>query len=113
MQLQKRLASACKDHGITYIRGDECEDPDIIRLIWEEIAQASHVLIDLTGLSTNVALELGIAHALGRPYLMVGQRTNIPERSVVQTVFPMISKLRFDLYDHPGELPEILQKFFN
>jgi hypothetical protein len=78
--------------NVHYVRGDRVRDPNVIRSIWEEINRASHVLADLTGFNTNVALELGIAHTLGRPTLMVGQETT------VRGLFPMIARLRFDSY---------------
>jgi len=76
-----------------YIRGDMVSDPDVISSIWKEIAQATHVLVDLTGFNANVALELGIAHTLGREVLMVSQG------QVDDHVFPSIGKLRVQTYD--------------
>ncbi len=59
--------------SVEYIRGDHVLDADIIRSIWDNLCQATHVLVDLTGLNANVALELGIAHTLGRNVLLVSQ----------------------------------------
>jgi hypothetical protein len=60
----------CDAAGVKYIRGDEVDEANVIRSIWEEIARATHVLVDLTGSNANVALELGIAHTLGKNILM-------------------------------------------
>jgi len=79
--------------GVIYVRGDEVKEPNVIRSIWEEIARATHVLVDLTGFNANVALELGIAHTLGRKVLMVGQE------KTVDLLFPSIQKLRVQSYD--------------
>ena len=65
--------AACKAASVNYVRGDEVAEPNVIRSIWEEIARATHVVVDLTGFSANVALELGIAHTLGKNVLMMGQ----------------------------------------
>jgi hypothetical protein len=35
------------------------------------------VTVDLTGLNPNVCLELGMAHALGRPTLSIGERGSL------------------------------------
>jgi len=95
----------CEAQDVAYVRGDEIADPNIIRSIWEEIARATHVLVDLTGFSANVALELGITHTLGRPYLMVGQDVTMDK------LFPLVAKLRFQKYDEPGELEGLLRNF--
>jgi len=79
--------------GVKYVRGDEVAEPNIIRSIWEEIAKASYVLADLTGFNANVALELGIAHTLGKKVLMMGQGD--PKAHI----FHSISKLRVMSYD--------------
>jgi nucleoside 2-deoxyribosyltransferase len=94
------VEKVCRAMKVQYVRGDRVRDPNVIRSIWEEINQASHVLVDLTGFNANVALELGIAHTLGHPTLMVGQGTT------VKRLFPMIAKLRFDSYQS-AESPEL------
>lgn len=83
----------CEGNGAMYIRGDEVKEPNVIRSIWEEIARATHVLVDLTGLNANVTLELGIAHTLGRKVLLVGQE------KTVDLLFPSIQKLRVQPYN--------------
>lgn len=73
------LAEAvCNANGWTYTRGDEAEEQRVIRGIWTEISRSSAVLIDITGHNPNVAIELGLTHALGRPYRIVAQGN--PER---------------------------------
>jgi hypothetical protein len=63
----------CNGRGWVYSRGDEADAQRIIPGIWNEIARASAVLVDITGHNPNVALELGLVHALGRPYRVVAQ----------------------------------------
>jgi hypothetical protein len=86
------VEKTCKAAGCTYVRGDRVPDRDVIQSIWDEISQASHVLVDLTGFNENVAFELGIADTLGRPVLIVGQK------KTVDRLFPMIEKLRITTY---------------
>ena len=95
----------CKAMDIDYVRGDEVEDPNVIRSIWEQIAQATHIVADLTGFNANVALELGIAHTLGRTTLLVGQG------DTVEQLFPMIAKLRVHSYQVPDDLGALLRDF--
>ena len=83
----------CQASSVKYVRGDEVDEPNVIRSIWEEIARASYVLVDLTGFNANVALELGIAHTLGKRILMVGQG------EPASHVFKSISKFRVQSYD--------------
>jgi hypothetical protein len=87
------VRNTCENTGVAYIRGDEVDNPDVIRSIWEEIARASHVLVDLTGFNANVALELGIADTLGKNTRMVGQG------NTVDHLFPSIEKRRYYQYD--------------
>jgi nucleoside 2-deoxyribosyltransferase len=83
----------CEAASVKYVRGDEVDEPNVIRSIWEEIARATHVLVDLTGFNANVALELGIAHTLGKRILRVGQA------DPASHVFKSISKFRVQSYD--------------
>ncbi len=103
----ERAEALCIRAGVEYVRGDRVEDPNVIRSIWEEIGRATHVLVDLTDFNENVSLELGIAHALGRPTLVVGQGDS------VERLFPMIAKLRFHTYEDPAghELDALLSGF--
>jgi hypothetical protein len=102
-----QVERVCEQAGVEYVRGDRVKDASVIRTIWEQICSASHVLVDLTGFNTNVALELGIAHTLGRPTLMVGQG------DTVDKLFPAISKLSFDAYGNAAgpQLEAALKRF--
>jgi len=97
----------CEAMGVEYVRGDEMKDPNVIRSIWEEIARSTDVVIDLTGFSANVALELGITHTLGRNYLIVGQG------DTVDRLFDTIARLRFQQYQHPAELEAVVRNFLD
>ena len=86
-----RVEKACRERNVQYVRGDRVADANVIRSIWQEINRASHVLADLTGFNANVALELGIAHALGRPTFTIAQGADFKP-------FAAIAKLRFRPY---------------
>jgi hypothetical protein len=83
--------------SIVYVRGDQVLAPDILRSIWDEICCATHIVVDLTGLNANVALELGIAHTLGRNVMLISQDRQ-PEQS-----FRAIAKQRIHHYDVGGD----------
>jgi hypothetical protein len=82
----------CAQSGVAYSRGDEADEQRILRGIWQEIGRANWVLVDLTGLNPNVALELGIAHALGKPCLNVYHASHDPDGHRPSKLFPSIEK---------------------
>ncbi len=92
---------ACEAAGVDYVRGDAVKNPRIIRSIWDELCRASRVVVDLTGFNANVALELGIAHCLGRDTLIVGQE------DTVDRLFPALAKLRVQPYSLRGSGPNL------
>lgn len=67
------VAAAARKAGVEPVRGDVAEGQQIVESIWDEICRATHVTVDLTGLNLNVCLELGLAHTLGRPTLIIGR----------------------------------------
>jgi hypothetical protein len=99
------VRQGCEAQGVCYRRGDQVDDPNVIRSIWEEIAGATHIVVDLTDFNANVALELGIAHTLGRPVLPVGQG------DTADRLFPMIAKRRVRTYDKLTELAAFVHDF--
>jgi hypothetical protein len=106
-QCRETARMICTNHGWVYSRGDESSEQRIIRGIWTEITQASAVLVDITGHNANVALELGLVHAHGRPYRVVSQGD--PE----QAKFPSLEKVRIHRYENApefGRLGETLEE---
>lgn len=91
------VEAACTVHGADYVRGDRVPEPNVIHSIWEEINRATHLMVDLTDFNANVALELGIAHTIGRSASIIGQG------DCVDRLFPMISRLRVERYDGPDD----------
>ncbi|HEY6135827.1 MAG TPA: hypothetical protein VIW70_17775 [Rubrivivax sp.] len=96
-----RAASAAA--GMAYRRGDEAEEGRIVHAIWDDLCRASVVLVELNGGNLNVMIELGMAHALGRPVLAVQRAGGHDLRP------PHIEKLRVHRYDDEAALAAILR----
>ena len=100
------LADTCRRQGWRYVRGNDSADQRIVRGIWRELCHASAVVVDITGHNVNVALELGLVHALGRPYRIVAHGDPEPHR------FPSISKVQTHGYEATGRsLKEVAGDF--
>ena len=68
------LARACEAAGVRPVRGDDLFTPtDILEDIWQSINAADFVIADITGRNPNVLYELGIAHTLAKPVLILSQ----------------------------------------
>lgn len=118
-QTRDITAAACQKFGVQYIRGDEVLTPNVIYSIWNEICRATHVVVDLTHLTANAALELGMAHALGRNTLLILQKNEFDTNffPAIEKYFPSIRKLRLHPYslnnmDVDSYLPQLLARFF-
>ena len=68
------IKDCCKDAGIHPIRGDDLYTPsDILDDIWQGINRADFIIADITSRNPNVLYELGIAHTLAKPVLILSQ----------------------------------------
>lgn len=103
------VRQTCVRVGIEYTIGYERLNPDILRAIWRDIATASLVVADLTCLNPNTVLELGIAHALGRPTLVLSRTPDLPK-------YLPVAKVRMHSYDTSAagkqNLAGLLDRFF-
>ncbi|UCF20191.1 MAG: DUF1232 domain-containing protein [Gemmatimonadota bacterium] len=109
-QVMENTAAVCNELGVAYVRGDQVKDPRVIRSIWDEVCRASHVVADISDFNANVALELGLAHTLGRPSLIMGAG------DTVDRLFPALSKLRVERYNREDEgksLRALVAKFLS
>lgn len=97
------VREVCGSLGLAYRRGDEAEEGRIIHAIWDDICRAQVVVVDLTGANLNVLIELGIAHATGRPVIAVEQRELPGARP------KNIEKFRVLAYDSPDTLAAVLR----
>jgi hypothetical protein len=96
------LESRC---GLRCERADDIYDiRGVMQLVWEGINRARLVVADLTGKNANVFYELGIAHTLGKPVVILTQSMEfVPSdlrhwKCIVYEYKPRtISKLETDL----------------
>jgi hypothetical protein len=82
MPFRQDLRAVYDDHirvaveraGLTCARADDLFGTEsIIREIWSLISQAAVVIADCTGRNPNVFYEIGIAHTVGIPVILVTQ----------------------------------------
>lgn len=72
--VHQTLSASCKALGVLPMRGDDVFTPtDILVDIWHSINSADFVIADITGRNPNVLYELGIAHTLAKPVLIISQ----------------------------------------
>lgn len=68
------LSSVASQLGLTVARGDESHAPDYIANdIWDAINATRVVVADCTGKNANVFYEIGIAHTVGKPVILLAQ----------------------------------------
>lgn len=71
-QYERIIKPAVEAADLDCIRADEIfSKPQITADIWAYLRSARIVIAELTGKNTNVFYELGIAHALGKPVIIV------------------------------------------
>jgi hypothetical protein len=70
--VHRTLSGACKSMSVQPLRGDDVFTPtDILVDIWHSLNGADFVIADITGRNPNVLYELGIAHTLAKPVLII------------------------------------------
>jgi hypothetical protein len=73
-EVHRILARACEAAAVRPVRGDDLFTPtDILEDIWQSINAADFVIADITGRNPNVLYELGIAHTLAKPVLILSR----------------------------------------
>jgi hypothetical protein len=71
-QYEKVIRPAVEETGLVCIRGDEIfSKPQIMSDIWKELRSARVVIAELTGKNPNVLYEVGLAHAIGKPIVII------------------------------------------
>lgn len=100
-RVKQLVSESCTQQPIAmgYLRGDDATDANIIRSIWQEICRASHVVVDVSALNLNALIELGMAHVLGRPALVI---TQDPSGSPTIPSLAKARRLRYS-FDTEGE----------
>lgn len=65
---------AIEASNLTPVRADDLFRPStIVNDIWDHVKRSKLLLADLTGKNPNVFYELGLAHALAKPVIMVAE----------------------------------------
>jgi hypothetical protein len=96
------IVEVCRNLGLTAVRGDEEYQPrDILTHVLRLLVRARLVIANLDGRNPNVYYELGIAHALNKPTILVGS-------SVSELPFDMRSR-KVVLAEDPKNLRVQLQ----
>ena len=68
----KIIKPAVDDNELYSVRGDSLfRSTHIMDDIWNSINESSVVIAELTGKNANVFYELGLAHALGKPAILI------------------------------------------
>lgn len=71
------LVPVVRSLGMTIKRGDAfLSSQSIINEVWSAIYHSEICIADCTGRNANVMYELGIAHTLGRPVILISQSIN-------------------------------------
>lgn len=73
-EYEKVIRPAVELAGLTPIRADEIYSrPQIMQDIWKALRSARIVVAELTGKNTNVFYEVGLAHTLGKPVIIIAR----------------------------------------
>ena len=68
------IAAVVKRTGFRTVRADDIYDiSGVMQSVWEGINRARFIIADVTNSNPNVFYELGIAHTLGKPVIMLTQ----------------------------------------
>ena len=96
------IRNVCSDVGLTCLRGDEKYiDSNILIHILRQLLKARMLIVNIEGRNPNVFYELGLAHALGKPTILLS-------KSFHEAPFDVKSK-RIIFYKHPLELRDLLR----
>ena len=107
------VRDVCRERGLIYRRGSDAKVA-VLRAVWNEVSAASHIVADLTNLDAGVALELGIAHTLGKPCLLVLDGESAADDAAFARVFPALASDRIHAYsasDRYADLERQLAEF--
>lgn len=71
-EYERIIRPAVEAAGLACVRADEIYSrPQITADIWQSLRAARVVVAELTGKNTNVFYEVGLAHALGKPVVII------------------------------------------
>ncbi len=91
------IAPALVSCGYNPIHPDRVIKPgNIIQQIIESIRKSSIFLADITGLNPNVMYELGMAHILGKPIILLSQTDNKGKSGIIPFDIATERVMRYD-----------------
>lgn len=97
------IREVCSSSGFTCIRGDESNfKSDIFPEILRRLVKARLVIANINGRNPNVMYELGIAHAMDKPVILISRE---PENLPID-----IKSKKFLIYKDYNDLSEILRE---
>lgn len=97
------IRDACQKSGFKTLRGDENYfKSDIFPEVLKLIVKSSLIIANINGRNSNVLYELGIAHALNKPVLLISKE---PENLPID-----IKSKRFLIYSNYSDLQEMIRK---
>lgn len=70
---EKMIKPVAGECGLEAKRADDLYGRDIMEDIWSSILAARVIVADITSRNANVFYELGIAHTLGKPVILLTQ----------------------------------------
>ncbi len=74
---EKAMYAAARRLGFTCKRGDDFSSSEsIMDEVWTAMFHSKLCIADCTGLNANVFYEMGVAHTLGKPCVLVAQSVN-------------------------------------
>jgi hypothetical protein len=77
---QNVIEPVIKESGLKPLRADQVFSPTpVVEDIWVHIATARLLVADVTGKNPNVFYELGVAHTVGKPVIVIAQnKADVP-----------------------------------
>jgi len=71
-EYERVIKPAVEEAGLTCVRGDEIYTRQaIVQDIWHSLRKARLVVAELSGRNPNVMYEIGLAHAIGKPIVLL------------------------------------------
>jgi hypothetical protein len=71
-EYERVIRPAIRETGLECVRGNEIySDATIVQDIWRSLRQARVIVAELSGRNPNVLYEVGLAHAIGKPIVLL------------------------------------------
>jgi hypothetical protein len=72
---EDHIEPTCTSMGLTVRRGDDCFTAhSVVQDVWKAIVGARLIVADCTDRNPNVFYEIGLAHTIGKPTILLTQR---------------------------------------